>query len=205
MSNEQRFTAGRDQVRSVMDRRDLFSWTTSGIGAAALASLLVQDGVARAAPVPGEASDPPPHLPARAKRVVPKTLLTVFRFDFDFEENDRRQFHWMSFGGWIGHWLILFVLLTGAASNIAQFYVSGPAFGGMSGVVYALLGYVWMQSKFNPWSPFVLHKVTVQMMLIWLVLGFTGIIGGMANFAHLGGLAAGVAWGYIDARRAGQA
>jgi len=97
--------------------------------------------------------------------------------------------------------LILFVVGTAVASNLAQYFVSGPYFGGMSGVVYGLLGYVWMQSKFNPWSAFVLHKVTVQMMMIWLVLGFTGIIGHMANYAHLGGLVAGVVWGFIDAKR----
>ena len=55
---------------TTLDRRDFFSWTTSGIGAAAFASLLCQDGVARAEPVPGDADDPPPHHAAKAKRVV---------------------------------------------------------------------------------------------------------------------------------------
>ena len=98
--------------------------------------------------------------------------------------------------------LILFVLVVGGASNVAQYYVSGPGFGGMSGVVYGLLGYVWMHSKFNPWSDFVLHRTTVQMMMVWLVLGFTGLIGNIANICHLGGLIGGVVWGFIEARRA---
>lgn len=98
--------------------------------------------------------------------------------------------------------IILFVLVTGAASNVAQFYVSGPNFGGMSGVVYALLGYVWMQSRFNPWSGFVVHSTTVQMMLIWFVLCLSGLIGNVANTVHAVGLVSGVAWGYWDARRA---
>jgi GlpG protein len=98
--------------------------------------------------------------------------------------------------------LLLFVLVVAVASNTAQFFMSGPSFGGMSGVVYALLGYVWMQSRFNPWSGYVLHSMTVQMMLIWFVLCLTGLVGHIANTTHAVGLVVGVAWGYIDARRA---
>jgi hypothetical protein len=60
----------QDNSSSNIDRRKFFSWTSSGIGGAALASLLVQDGVARAEPIPGESSDPPPHHEAKAKRVI---------------------------------------------------------------------------------------------------------------------------------------
>ncbi len=51
-------------------RRDFLSWVKSGIGGAAMMSLLMQDGVLKAASVPGEANDPPPHLPAKVKRVI---------------------------------------------------------------------------------------------------------------------------------------
>jgi len=54
----------------MFDRRDFLSWTSCGIGGAALASLLLREGVVSAAPVLGEADDPPPHLPAKAKRVI---------------------------------------------------------------------------------------------------------------------------------------
>ena len=53
-----------------MDRRDFFSWVKTGIGGAALSSLLLKGGDLRATPLPGEAGDPPPHLPAKAKRVI---------------------------------------------------------------------------------------------------------------------------------------
>lgn len=99
--------------------------------------------------------------------------------------------------------LLGLILVSAAFSNWAQYVVSGnPNFGGMSGVVYALLGYVWMKGKYHPGSGLYLHKETVTMMLIWLVIGFIPNLLpiNMANWAHLGGLAVGVAWGYFATR-----
>jgi GlpG protein len=95
--------------------------------------------------------------------------------------------------------LLLMVAVIGVASNLAQFYVSGPRFGGMSGVVYGLLGYVWMRGKFDPGSGLFLHPSTVTMMLIWLAFGYTNILP-MANTVHTVGLGVGVAWGFAAAR-----
>lgn len=53
-----------------LDRRELFNWAKCGIGGAALASLLMEDGRVSAASVPSSADDPPPHLPVKAKRVI---------------------------------------------------------------------------------------------------------------------------------------
>jgi len=55
---------------STLDRRGFFSFAARGIGAAAFASLLAQEGVVRAAPLPGESHDPPPHHRAKARRVI---------------------------------------------------------------------------------------------------------------------------------------
>ncbi len=54
----------------LIDRRDFFSWVKTGLGGAALASLLLRDGKVAAAPLAGEARDPPPHHPGKAKRVI---------------------------------------------------------------------------------------------------------------------------------------
>jgi Protein of unknown function (DUF1501) len=54
----------------LFDRRGFLSWVGGGLGGAALAGLLRADGRGQAAGVPGEAADPPPHHPARARRAI---------------------------------------------------------------------------------------------------------------------------------------
>ena len=90
--------------------------------------------------------------------------------------------------------LIFFILSVGIMSNLIQYYSTGPAFGGMSGVVYALLGFVWMRAR-KPQSGYHLNSTIVGLMIIWLIMGFTGILGPIGNAAHLSGLIIGVAYG----------
>src|SRR5687768_2742738 len=51
-----------------LSRRDLLGRFATGLGGMALASLLTNESSAN--PVPGEAADPPPHHPAKCKRVI---------------------------------------------------------------------------------------------------------------------------------------
>jgi len=100
--------------------------------------------------------------------------------------------------GWM--YLGVMVLAMATASNLGQYLVSGPRFGGMSGIVYGLLGFIWMRGKFDPGSGLVLHPTTVVMMIAWFFLGLTGMVGHIANTAHAVGLGMGMAWGYWSAR-----
>ena len=98
-------------------------------------------------------------------------------------------------------WVLLgLVLVSGVFSNLGQFRAAGPFFGGMSGVVYALLGFVWMKSRFDPGSGFHLDKQTVIMMIGWFFLCMTGAVGHVANYAHGFGLGVGIVWGFISAK-----
>jgi len=103
--------------------------------------------------------------------------------------------------------LALLVVLIAVVSNLAQLFVplsQGPEFGGMSGVIYGLLGYVWIRGKLDPGSGLYVHPTTVMMMIIWFVACFTPltqIIGGVANVAHAAGLALGMVWGYFSSLR----
>ena len=89
--------------------------------------------------------------------------------------------------------LLLLILLIAIGSNLVQYNISGPRFYGMSGVVYGLLGYIWMKSKYDPASGLFIDHSTLQFMLFWLVVCF--FIGGIANGAHLSGLAIGILLG----------
>ena len=92
------------------------------------------------------------------------------------------------------------ILLTSVGANVPQYLISGPLFGGLSGVVYGVLGYVWMTNQWRPRFQFPPALMTVA--VVWLLIGFTPLtqvlIGAnMANAAHLGGLLSGVLYGLI--------
>jgi len=92
-------------------------------------------------------------------------------------------------------WLAILVLVIGIPSNLAQYMMAGPWFGGMSGVVYGLFGYVWMKGKYSPHEGMALHPHTVFYMVAWFALCFTGWVGSIANSAHAVGLLMGMAIG----------
>lgn len=94
-----------------------------------------------------------------------------------------------------GRLLTLF-LVTSIFSNGLQYLVSGPLFGGLSGVVYGILGYCWLSQRKLPRFQFPPALVTFA--VAWMVIGFTPFtemlgLGRMANEAHLGGFVSGVA------------
>ncbi len=99
-------------------------------------------------------------------------------------------------------WLLaVLVLCLAAVSNLAQFLLDGPVFGGMSGVVFGLVGYIWIRGKYDPGSGLYLHPTTVTMMLIWFFVCLIGFMGPVANTCHASGLLAGMAWGYLSSLR----
>jgi len=78
--------------------------------------------------------------------------------------------------------LLIFILAL--VSNVAQAVLKDPLFGGMSGVVYGLFGYIWMQQRTSPQSGFHLEPSTVAIILIWFVLCWVEVIPNVANYAH---------------------
>ncbi|MFM2481806.1 rhomboid family intramembrane serine protease GlpG [Celerinatantimonas sp. YJH-8] len=111
---------------------------------------------------------------------------------------------WWELGGVIERRLgsgKLFMILIVAAviPNMAQFWVSGPYFGGLSGVVYALLGYLWLTGWLRPQLGISINNGIVIFMLAWLVIGFFQVIGpATANQAHLFGLLVGCLQAVFD-------
>lgn len=103
--------------------------------------------------------------------------------------------------------LLLLLLLFAVIPNVAQSLLVGIRFGGMSGLVYAVLGYCWLWNRLNPRPVFAFPGAMMGLMVGWLLLGFTDVLTWlgfppMANIAHLGGLLTGLAcaWGMMQLR-----
>lgn len=101
--------------------------------------------------------------------------------------------------------VLLLALVSAVLSNLAQYWFSGPSlFGGMSGVLYALLGFCWIFHRIRPVAAYQLPKGVIGMMLIWLLLCLSGLVtalgfGQIANAAHVSGLLAGCVAGAVAA------
>ena len=88
--------------------------------------------------------------------------------------------------------LVNLLLLSAIASNVGQFLVSGANFGGLSGVVYGLVGFVWWMGWLAPEKGLFLSRPLVGFLLFWLLLGYVDVLPiNMANTAHLLGLVSG--------------
>ncbi len=98
------------------------------------------------------------------------------------------------------------VLFTALASNLTQYFWTGAGiFGGMSGVLYGLLGYLWIRDLRQPEPDLHLPKGLIIFMLLWLVLAGSGAVnlfidGQVANAAHIGGLLSGMLAAYLATR-----
>jgi GlpG protein len=93
-----------------------------------------------------------------------------------------------------GLFLLLLTLVSALVSNVSQFAFSDAAlFGGLSGVLYAVLGHCWIYQRIYPRASYALPSGVVAMMLIWLLLCLFGVVtalgfGQIANAAHVSGL-----------------
>jgi GlpG protein len=98
--------------------------------------------------------------------------------------------------------LALLILIAAIASNIGEFVYeervdpgAPQLFFGLSGVVCGLFGYIWMKGLYEPEQGMILHPNTVTFGLLWIALCMTGVLGPIANAAHVVGLITGVALG----------
>jgi len=95
-----------------------------------------------------------------------------------------------------GSWRLLgMVLAIAVASNLAQYFMSSPNFGGMSGVDFGLFAFIWMRSRYDPESGYFMPPRLVFFMIAWLFICFTGAAGPIANTAHTVGLLSGAFFG----------
>jgi GlpG protein len=106
--------------------------------------------------------------------------------------------------GVMGHFnMFMLFLVIAVVSNASQYVFGGPGlFGGMSGVVYGLLGFSWVGPLLQPAWPIQPSRAIMLLMVGWLVFCMVGVVevlgfGAIANAAHLGGLLCGAALGAV--------
>ncbi|MEK9632525.1 MAG: rhomboid family intramembrane serine protease [Opitutae bacterium] len=133
-------------------------------------------------------------------------IVTPIFLHFGFFHILFNMFWLFSLGGQIesrkgGKFFLSFVLILATVSNLVQFLFSGYNFGGMSGVVYGLFGYVFIKSKLDPGDGFGIDQTNEIIMFGFFVACWLGWLGNIANWAHTGGLVVGLLWGWCSALR----
>lgn len=90
------------------------------------------------------------------------------------------------------------VLLIAVTANCLQYFIGQSAyFGGMSGVVYAVIGFAWLLPKLNPSYHTLISQPLMAVLMVFFALGYTDFFsmigfGDIANTAHLSGLVLGL-------------
>ena len=98
---------------------------------------------------------------------------------------------------------LLLIIFSGIFSNLLQYtWTSSSLFGGLSGVIYGMLGYCLIMEMESNYERYGLPPGLYLFMVVWLILGFLGILdlfgfGSVANFAHLGGMLSGLMFAMI--------
>lgn len=88
------------------------------------------------------------------------------------------------------------IIIIAIISNTAQYLVSGPLFGGLSGVLYGLVGIIWAMGKLSPDYPLRLAPGFTYFIIGWFLLCWSGLLSmvdiHIANTAHTAGLISGL-------------
>lgn len=87
--------------------------------------------------------------------------------------------------------LLIVSVISAACSNLAQWWVAGSNFGGLSGVTYALMAYLWVSERYAGKSHFHIEPQLVIILLLIIPIAATGRFGNFADTAHIIGLLSG--------------
>ena len=111
------------------------------------------------------------------------------------------------------YFFTLLMVVSAIVSNVLQAWLSGPGFGGMSGVFYAAFGYMWVVMMYGNRERYMLTQMTITLCLGWLILCILRDIPdtanmvkfiiphGVANVAHVAGMLVGMAMGGLLGRK----
>jgi len=90
-------------------------------------------------------------------------------------------------------WLVLLIVSSAGVSNSIEWVLSGPLFGGASGVVAALVGFLAANQLIRPNGSFFVNYWLLIGFFVYLIVVSTGYFGLYSNAAHISG----AAWGFL--------
>ena len=105
--------------------------------------------------------------------------------------------------------LLVFILITALITDVCQYLMSGPNFLGLSGVIMAQAGFIWMREKKAPWEGYTIQKATLYFLAFYVIAfvllqivsffmeraGMNSIAPSIANTAHIVGALLGLLMG----------
>ncbi|MEO3740371.1 rhomboid family intramembrane serine protease GlpG [Kosakonia sp. WA-90] len=97
--------------------------------------------------------------------------------------------------------LLVITVISALLSGFVQYHLTGPWFGGLSGVVYALIGYVWLHGVRDPQPQVALPNGLFIFTVALMVAEWFGLTGfAIASGAHTAGLLIGLAMALVDSQ-----
>ncbi|EQC01429.1 rhomboid family intramembrane serine protease GlpG [Photorhabdus temperata] len=97
--------------------------------------------------------------------------------------------------------LFVITIVSAVFSGWGQSLFSGSHFGGLSGVVYALISYVWLTGERAPERGIGVPRGLMAFSILWLIIGYFDTFGlAIANAAHFSGLIIGLLMALWDNR-----
>jgi GlpG protein len=99
--------------------------------------------------------------------------------------------------------LLIIFMISAAMGNLWQWGVTGVNFGGLSGVIYALMGYLSVLNLYYGKAAYHVDRGLIVLMLALIPLSmldiFANLLGKTSDYAHLGGLLSGIVLAFIYA------
>lgn len=107
---------------------------------------------------------------------------------------------------------VLFIVITAILTNTLQYLMGGANFLGFSGVLTAMLGFIWARKKYAAWEGYQLQTSTINFMAVFILFMFSiqfvsflletfsqsALPIGIANTAHLTGAISGILLGRLN-------
>ena len=101
---------------------------------------------------------------------------------------------------------LLLIFIVGSFSALSHYFIVGPHFGGMSGVIYGLVAYLWSFKKVTPFAYPSVDEGIFRFFMFWYLICFIMTFFGIpiANTVHGTGALSGSLLGVIRAYQKGE-